>query len=118
MVRQRPFFLLRARQQRVHQPPRPTGDERQRGRNHRVRRALQHEQLCKRDAKHRAGFHVAGQLLRRRAIDQRIDIDHPAQRFGHDRDRKGTIGTAQPRRRSMGCEVERIAAAQDRIDQA
>jgi hypothetical protein len=114
---QRPLFLLRARKDRVDEAARPAVDERQRGRNDGVTGGFEQEQLREREAEHCPRFDVVRQRLGGRAVDQRVDVGHPAQRFRHDGDGKGAVGTGKPLCGGVHRDVERVAAAQNRVDQ-
>ena len=74
--------------------------------------------MRQREPQHRARLHVFGQGLLGRAVDQGIDIAHPAQGFGRDGDGEAAVGGRQALRRGVRRDVERVAAPQDGIEQA
>jgi hypothetical protein len=68
----------------MHQPPRPTIDERQRRRHQRMFRRSEADLLREREAEDHACLAVVRKALPGRTIDQRVEVRKPTQCFPGD----------------------------------
>ena len=93
-------------------------DQRQRGRNGCMGRCAERQHLNKGDAQDHARLGIRGQRLAGSAVDQRVEIGEVAQRLGCDGMDERPVGSGQALRGTMQRQLQRIASAQDRVEQA
>jgi len=98
----------------VDEAPRAAVDEGQRSRDQRVIRCAEPDLLGECEAKHHPRLAVVGQAVSHRAIDQGVEVGHPAQRLAGNRDRQPMVAWREAADRRAGG-VERLPAPQDRI---
>ena len=101
----------------MHQPSRPALDQRQAGRDGRVRRRPQHQSLHQRDPEHRPRLHIGREPLRGCAIDQRIEIDQMAAHLGGNRYAERAIRRRQSPYGIRRDSIHRLPAPQYGIEQ-
>ena len=115
--RKRRSALRQCRKYAMRQPPWPACQHGQTGRHHSMRRGFQTQDLHQHDRQHRPHLGVISKWLARRAVDQRIEIDPPAQHFARDRACQCSVGFApHARQSSTGCLIECFPSAQHRVD--
>ncbi len=115
--RQARAALVERREHAVREPPRSAGEQRQARGDDRVRRGVEPQPLGQHHAQHRARLGVVRQALLRGAVDQRVEIDQPAQDFAGDGPGQRAVGVIAhvPGRRAQRL-VERLAAAQHGVE--
>ncbi len=99
----------------MHQPPGPAIDQRQRRRDQRMVRGPEANLLREGQPKNHPRLAIVGQSLAGRAVDQRVEIRQPAQRFAGDRHREPMVLRRQVADRAAGG-VERLTAPQHRVE--
>ena len=96
---------------------RATVDQRQHGRNRRVRRGAERQRLHQRDAQRKARLGIIGQSSLGRRIDQRVEIGQPSQHLRRDRvGQRSVIGAVDPSGRAADRGFERQALAENRVE--
>ena len=113
------FALGQRRENAMRQPSRPARQQRKPGRDHGVGRRTQSQPLCQHQPQDLPRFRIVGQVLARGAVDQRVEIDRPAQGFA----RNGAGERLVLELADVGCrraesDIERLAPPQDSIEQA
>ena len=115
--RQCRFALDQRGEDPVRQPPRATCQQRQAGGDHRVRRRFQPQPARQHQPQGRTRFGVFGQDLPRRAIDQGVKINQPAQHLARQCPGQRPIRiTAHPLQGGLRRLIERFTAPQDCIE--
>ena len=102
----------------MRQPLRSARQQRERGRDHRMRRRVEPQPLRQHQPQHRARLGVLGQNLARRAVDQGVEIDQPTQRFRRNCAGEPRVGRRQSMERRRLVLLQRFAPAQDAIEHA
>jgi hypothetical protein len=111
-------LLGQRRKHPVRQSARPAGQQRQSGGDNRMRRGLEPQPARQHQPQHRARLGIGGQRQAGGAVDQRVEIDQPAQRLASQRPRQGLVGlAANPLQGRVPRLFERLAAPQHGIEQ-
>ena len=103
----------------MRQPALPPGEQVEPGCQHRVRRGVQPQPLRQHHPQDHARLGIMRQRLLGRAVDQRVEIDQPAQDFaGNGPRQRLVLELADVAGRAVEGDVERFALAKHCIEQA
>jgi hypothetical protein len=113
------FALGQSREDAVRQSAWSARQQRKPGRDHGVERRTQSQPLRQHQPQDLPRFRIVGQILARGAVDQRVEIDRPAQGFA----RNGAGERLVLELADVGCrraesDIERLAPPENGIEQA